>query len=206
MILMNFSKKERKRVIMTDKERFTTILKEECKDRFDVREFINWLEEKTDFFDAPASSKYHLSERGGLLKHSLNVYDTLVNICSLYAEEIPLSTIAIVGLLHDICKINFYSQERTYVKVDGKWIEKWGYVIQDNFPIGHGEKSVIILQQHFKLTKDEIMAIRWHMAGFDYAVKGGESAYSKATLSCKLLSLLEISDMLSSRILEGNWN
>ena len=133
------------------------------------------------------------------------MYDSLVNICSLYAEDIPQDSIAICGLFHDICKTNFYSQEMSYVKVNGNWIEKWGYVIDDKLPLGHGEKSVIILQQHFKLTKDEILAIRWHMSSFDYAVKGGEQAYSKATNQCKLLSLLEIADMISSRILEGEF-
>lgn len=191
---------------MTDREIFKNILQENCKDRFNVDEFIKWLEDRTDFFDAPASSKFHLSERGGLVKHSINVYETLRDICELYADEIPLDSIAICGLLHDICKTNFYSIENKNVKNNqGYWVTKQQYIIDDQFPIGHGEKSVIILQQHFKLKRDEIIAIRWHMNGFDFAVKGGEPAYAKASNSCKLLSLLEIADLLSTRILEGEF-
>lgn len=190
---------------MTNKEEFIKILEENCKNRFyNLKEFVKYLEDKTDFFDAPASTKYHLSEKGGLVKHSLNVYHTLKNLCCLYAENISQDSIAIVGLLHDLCKTNFYALEQKNVKTNYGWTTQWGYTIDDQYPIGHGEKSVILLQPYIKLTKDEILAIRWHMGGFDNAFKGGEIAYSKAISVCKLLSLLEISDLLSTRILESD--
>lgn len=188
---------------MTNKERFIDILNTYCKDRFDVNEFVNYLTTETDFFEAPASTKFHLSERGGLLQHSLHVYDTLSNLCELYYDTCDKSSIAICGLLHDICKTNFYKTEMKNVKTAFGWTSQPAYVIDDKFPVGHGEKSVIMLQRHIDLTNDEILAIRWHMNGFDCAVKGGEMAYSKATQVCKLLTMLETADLISSRILEG---
>ena len=183
---------------------FVDILETTCQSRFNVKRFINYLEIQTDFFKAPASTRFHLAEAGGLLEHSLHVYKTLITLAAIYAPEIPQDSLAICGLLHDICKTNFYKQEFKNVKTPNGWQEQLTYVVDDQFPIGHGEKSVIMLQQHMTLTKDEIMAIRWHMNGFDYAVKGGEQAYSNAVNKCKLLSLLEVSDLIASRLLEGD--
>ena len=188
---------------MTDKETFIKILTDNCQNRCDINNFINYLEKDTDFFYAPASTKFHLSEKGGLLKHSLNVYHTLSDMCMLYAPHISQDSIAICGLLHDICKTNFYTQELKYVKVNNQWTQQMQYVVNDTLPLGHGEKSVIILSQYFNLTVDEMIAIRWHMNGFDCAVKGGEMAYHKATTTSQLLTLLEISDLISSRLLEN---
>lgn len=187
------------------KQQFINILTEACSERFDVQKFIKYLEDETDFFYAPASTKFHLAERGGLLKHSVNVYLALSSLNMMYDEHIDPASLAICGLLHDICKTNFYTQEYKNVKVNGVWTQELQYVVNDKFPIGHGEKSVIILQQHFKLTDDEIIAIRWHMNGFDAAVRGGDYAYSKATQCCKLLSMLEIADLTASRLLETNF-
>ena len=109
--------------------------------------FINYLENQTDFFTAPASTKYHLSEKGGLLQHSLNVYECLIRLIDEYNINIDIASITICGLLHDICKANFYKQELKNVKVGATWTQQLQYVVDDQFPIGHGEKSVIILQQ-----------------------------------------------------------
>lgn len=190
---------------MTKQEEFINIVKTTCKDRFDTEAFLSWLKYNTDFFYAPASTKFHLAKKEGLLIHSLNVYHTLKDLCELYDEKISEDTIAICGLLHDICKINFYKLEPSWKKIDGSWKQVQGYVIDDAFPVGHGEKSVIILQHHITLTTDEIYAIRWHMNGFDNAVKGGEIAYQNATKKTKLLTLLECADLISSRILEGEF-
>ena len=187
------------------KQQFINILTESCSERFDVQEFISYLERDTDFFYAPASTKYHLAERGGLLRHSINVYLVLSALNNLYDLHINSSSLAICGLLHDICKTNFYTQEYKNVKINNTWTQELQYVVNDTFPIGHGEKSVIILQRHMKLTDDEIIAIRWHMNGFDAAVKGGDYAYAKATQCCKLLSMLEIADLTASRLLETNF-
>ena len=188
---------------MTNKERFDSILIDRCYNRFNVPEFIKYLETKTDFYTAPASTRYHLNCEGGLLKHSLNVYETLDNMCTLYGEEIDKSSIAICGLLHDLCKVNFYKQELKNVKVNGHWTTQLGYCVDDSFPIGHGEKSVIMLQRHMKLTDEEIASIRWHMGGFDSAVRGGDMSANQAADKYKLVTLLQVADLISSRILEG---
>lgn len=187
---------------MNDKEKFIDILNETCSNRFDVDKFIKYLE-LTDFFEAPASTKYHSCIKGGLLKHSLNVYEVLKQLCFLYNNSYDKSTIAICGLLHDICKTNFYTTEIRNVKENGCWTTKQQYVIKDSLPLGHGEKSVILLLNYnIPLTKDEMLAIRWHMGGFDNAIKGGELAYSTASNETMLVTLLQCADLISTYIFE----
>lgn len=193
--------------VQENKQKFIQILKDNCSNRFDVDEVIKKLEE-TDFFIAPASTKYHLSERGGLVQHSLNVYETLLCLSELYDTEssppIKHDSIAIVALFHDLCKANFYKESSRNVKTTFGWTTEQCYVVDDQFPLGHGEKSVIMTQRLFSLTDEEIIAIRWHMNGFDSAVKGGD--YSLATAAsgkhARLLTLLQCADMISSQILE----
>ena len=188
---------------MSNKERFISILKETCAGR-NVDSLIEYLEQSTDFFDAPASTKFHLCERGGLLQHSLNVYDTLSALCELYYEDCSKDTIAIVSLLHDICKANFYKQEMKNVKTALGWTTQPTYVVDDQLPLGHGEKSVImILSSGFKLKENEMLAIRWHMSGFDAAIKGGEYALSSAYSKTKLIALLQAADIICANALES---
>lgn len=131
----------------------------------------------SDFFKAPASTKYHNCHEGGLLEHSMNVYTQLkekLNNTEIYGKHSE-DTIIITALLHDICKANFYVSEPKNKKVyseegsksdsNGRfdWVSYMGYTIDDKCPLGHGEKSVIMLLYYIKLTKDELFAIRWHM-------------------------------------------
>ena len=190
--------------VQENKQKFIQILKDNCSNRFDIDEIIKKLEE-TDFFIAPASTKYHLSERGGLVQHSLNVYETLSNLCELYHEDYNKhDSIAIVALFHDLCKANFYKESSKNVKTTFGWTTEQCYVVDDQFPLGHGEKSVIMTQRLFSLTDEEIIAIRWHMNGFDSAVKGGDYSLASAASGkyAKLLTLLQCADMISSQILE----
>lgn len=142
--------------------------------------------EESDFFTAPASTKYHSCHEGGLAEHSLNVLTCLIEKNKIYNLGLGPDTVAITALLHDICKINFYKKGFKNVK-DGKkidwkgrevdnWIEKEVWEVEDQFPIGHGEKSVIILQQYIQLTPVEIAMIRWHMGGFDGSAMGLQNA------------------------------
>ena len=190
---------------MTDKELFISILKDNCKDRMNVEQVIEYLENSTDFFDAPASSKYHLNCRGGLLKHSLNVYHTLSNLCELYYEEVNKASLTIVALFHDLCKVNFYKLSTRNIKTPLGWTQEPYYIVDDQLPLGHGEKSVIMLQRLFSLTEEEILAIRWHMNGFDSAVKGGDYALATAANGKynKLITLTQCADMISAQILEN---
>ena len=153
---------------MTNQERFMQIFQEKIT-REGADKLLDFLV-KSDFFTAPASTRYHLACEGGLLQHSLNVYDCLVDILNrprvkeLYKIEYSDESIAIAGLLHDICKVNFYKTSFRNVKDEtGKWVSAPYYTIEDTLPYGHGEKSVYIVSGFMRLTRDEAFAIRYHM-------------------------------------------
>lgn len=156
-----------------------------------------------DFFTAPASARYHLSEAGGLCQHSINVYKRLKQIVRReygedYAKTFSEETLAICGLLHDVCKVNYYVTDYRNVKEDGKWVAKPYYKVEEKFPYGHGEKSVFIVTQYMRLTAEEAMAINWHMGGFDERVKGGSYSLSEALAKYKLPLLLHVADLMST--------
>ncbi len=124
----------------------------------------------SDFFTAPASTRFHGSYQGGLVEHSLNVYHCLRDYLSrprvqeLYKLCPSEETVAIVSLLHDVCKINCYHEGTRNVKgPDGKWQTVPTYDFQDDMPYGHGEKSVYIISGFMRLTREEAFAIRYHM-------------------------------------------
>ena len=153
---------------MTHQEHFMQIFQEKIT-REGADKLLDFLV-KSDFFTAPASTRYHGAHEGGLLEHSLNVYDCLVDILNrprmkeLYGIEYSDESIAIAGLLHDICKVNFYKTSFRNVKDEnGKWVSAPYYTIEDNLPYGHGEKSVYIVSGFMRLTRDEAFAIRYHM-------------------------------------------
>ena len=153
---------------MTNKERFIEIYRANIK-REGAEALLSYLEH-SDFFTAPASTKYHGAYEGGLLDHSLNVYDNLVDILSrprmrdVYGVHYNDESIAIAALLHDLCKVNFYKTSfRNAKDENGKWVSVPYYTIEDSLPYGHGEKSVYIASGFMKLTRDEAFAIRYHM-------------------------------------------
>ncbi|MBQ3489755.1 MAG: HD domain-containing protein [Clostridia bacterium] len=188
---------------MTEKQRFLEICRTEIK-REGLEKLLDWLE-KSDFYEAPASTKYHGNYAGGLLRHSLNVYDCLKRIASHYEEKnISAESIAIAALFHDVCKVNFYQKGYRNVKDEhGKWVQKEIYEINEKFPIGHGEKSCIILQWFFgKLDIHELLAIRYHMGSFDAAVKGGDFGISKAYEMAPLAAMLHLADLEATYLLE----
>ena len=163
-------------------------------------------EEKSDFFLAPASTRFHGCYEGGLLEHSLNVYDCLKSamprLKERYGDRFAYSdeSIAIAALLHDVCKTNFYVTEMRNVKKNGVWQQVPYYTINDQLPYGHGEKSVYIISSYMKLTRDEAFAIRYHM-GFS----GPEDAsqIGKALELFPLAFALCCADMEASYYLEG---
>lgn len=186
----------------SNKELFLSICRNKVK-REGIDELLMWLE-KTDFFTAPASTKFHGNYDGGLCEHSLFVYKTLQDITSLISEDISEESIAIAALFHDLCKVNFYKKGFRNVKDEdsGQWIRKEIYEIDDQLPLGHGEKSCLLIQRFMKLTVDEVLAIRYHMGGFDAAVKGGDYGMAKAQTMSPLVTLLQCADMISSNLLE----
>jgi len=150
----------------------------------------------TDFFTAPASTRFHSSCEGGLMYHSLCVYKRLVQLNEIENTEFSADTLALCALLHDVCKVNFYTTElRNKKNEKGQWEQVPYYTVDDKFPFGHGEKSVYMLQNFVSLSREESLAIRWHMGGFDDTVKGGNSAvFGTACNTTPLLVLLSTAD------------
>lgn len=151
--------------ILFMKEQFIALLKTVQRDGID--KLINYLE-TTDFYKAPASTRFHGNHEGGLLEHSLNVYEMLKEKLSHkpYSDMIQASeeTIILITLLHDICKTNFYTVDfRNKKNEDGMWVKEPYYTINDTIPYGHGEKSVMMISKFIDLTMEEMYAIRWHM-------------------------------------------
>ena len=145
------------------KEEIIKLLKSTNREGIDkVIEFM----EKSDFFTAPASTRFHGDHEGGLLEHSLKVYEILNEKLKHTPIEmnIPDDTIKIAALLHDICKVNFYKVSYRNAKNElGVWEKVPYYTIDDTIPYGHGEKSVMMITEYMKLTVEEKYAIRWHM-------------------------------------------
>ena len=181
-----------------NKQYFIDALKSTNREGIDV--LISYLEYETDFFTAPASTKYHLAYEGGLLEHSLNVLKMLKEEC-LDITEISSESIVLVSLLHDVCKANYYKKDYKNVKVDGVWQQVECYTVDDQLPLGHGEKSVMILQNFINLTPEEVIAIRWHMGGFE--PKDNYNYVNKAFNEYELAFLLHIADMKATYLLEN---
>lgn len=191
---------------MTDKEHFVSIFREKIK-REGSEDLLNFLlSESSDFFTAPASTRYHGAEAGGLCRHSLNVYDCLCDqlarprMKNLYGIHYSEESIAISALLHDLCKINFYRVESRNVKKNGVWQAVPYYTIDDRLPYGHGEKSVYIISGFMRLTRDEAFAIRYHM-GFSGPEDNG--TIGKALEMFPLAFALCVADMEAAYFMEG---
>lgn len=145
------------------KEKFLEIIKKVKREG--VEELITFLE-KSDFFKAPASTRFHGDYEGGLVEHSIKVYEILKHKVETNVEKIDISeeSIIIIALLHDICKTNFYKTDHRNAKNSlGVWEKVPYYTIDDTIPYGHGEKSVMMITEYIKLTSEEKYAIRWHM-------------------------------------------
>ena len=188
-------------MIKENKKKFLELYKNNIT-RDGADKLLEWLQ-KTDFFTAPASSKFHSNKEGGLCEHSLNVYNRMKQLCEQefgdkILEHISEESLAIITLLHDVCKVNTYKQELKNVKVDGNWVQKPFYVVDEELPYGHGEKSVYILSGFIKLTREEAMAINWHMGGFDARVLGGSYALSSAFYKYPIAVLLHMSDFMAT--------
>ena len=190
---------------MTSKERFIEIFKEKIT-RDGADKLLEFLE-KSDFFTAPASTRYHGAHEGGLLEHSLNVYDCLCDILArprmkeLYGVHYSDESIAIAALMHDVCKVNFYKTSFRNAKDEtGRWVSVPYYTIEDTLPYGHGEKSVYIVSGFLRLTRDEAFAIRYHM-GFSGTEDPGN--VGRALEMFPLAYALCCADMEAAFLMEG---
>ena len=185
---------------MSAKQEFIEIFQENIK-RPGSEKLLEWLSQ-SDFFVAPASTKYHSAFEGGLVQHSLNVYKLLKKRCAEYGIT-DGESIAICGLLHDICKANFYTVSYRNVKNErGIWEKVPYYTVDDQFPFGHGEKSVFVVERFMRLRENEAIASRWHMGGFDEAAKSGGFSISHAYEKYPLAVLLHMADLEATYLSE----
>ena len=151
---------------------------------------LEWLQ-TTDFFTAPASTRYHCACPSGLVQHSVNVYEVMMEK-HFDPETDSAESFALCALLHDVCKAQFYKISTRNVKNEktGQWEKVPYYTIEDAFPYGHGEKSVFLIERLVRLKPAEATAIRWHMGGCDDAARGGNFsisvAYDKYPIAVKL--------------------
>ena len=193
---------------MTNRERFIEIFQRDVK-REGADKLLAFLtSDNCDFFRAPASTRYHGAYEGGLLEHSLNVYDNLCDylarnrVKDVFGFEYSAESIAIAALLHDLCKVNFYVETTRNVKVNGVWESVPYFSINDQLPYGHGEKSVYIISGFMKLTRDEAFAIRYHM-GFSAGAPEERGNIGSALEKFPLAYALVAADMGASYFKEG---
>lgn len=171
----------------------------------------------SDFYRAPASTKYHLACPGGLLQHSLNVLDALRGLlqwnnienhwenhaaCKI-VDTIPDDSVIMMALLHDICKTYFYTTSTRNQKNErtGQWEKVPFYTVNDMMPLGHGAKSAMIVKQYTTLTSQETYAI-WHHMGFNGNYEN-DTAVGKSIEMYPAVLALQTADMMASKFMEG---
>lgn len=221
-----------------EQKKFDILAALDCLKRDGKNNLKKFLTEESDYFTAPASRAFHLNYEGGLAEHSWNVFDILVKKNEQYNLFYDYDTLAICGLLHDLCKVNFYkvvAEEPTepqmkylmglckgklpvvpgplhkdyvsklinYYKNGGEMPEytKGGFVIDDQLPIGHGEKSLVVILKYIDLTDDEMYAIRWHMSNWDLS-EYAKYSYNQAVQKSRLVTLLITADMEATNLVE----
>ena len=184
---------------MTEREEFLEIFRTHVT-RPGSEKLLDWMDSKTDFFSAPASTRFHGACEGGLCAHSLNVYRVLHGTF-FTPDEDSEETFAICALLHDLCKANFYKKGIRNVKNEatGQWEKVPSYSVEDRFPYGHGEKSVFLIERFMKLKTAEAVAIRWHMGAFDLSDSPeARGSFTLAGEKTPLLPILIAADGLAS--------
>ena len=190
-----------------NKNEFIEIYKENIT-RPGLDKLLNYLiSEQSDFFTAPCSTRFHGSYAGGLVQHSINVYNCLKDYLSrqrtkdVYGMNYTDESIALVSLLHDVCKMNFYSVDYRNAKNEqGVWEKVPYYTINDQLPYGHGEKSVYIVSGFMRLTREEAFAIRYHMG---FSGIEDRNSIGKAFEMFPLAFALSVADMEATYFLES---
>ncbi len=193
---------------VTKREEFIAVYQEHITRRGADR-LLAWLDsDASDFFTAPSSTRFHGSYEGGLVEHSLNVYECLKDYLSrprtkeLYGMDYTPETIAITALLHDICKVGFYAVDYRNAKNEqGVWERVPYYTIRDSLPYGHGEKSVYMIQCFMHLTQDEAFAIRYHMG---FSGIEDKNSIGRALEMFPLALAVNVADMEATYYLEGS--
>ena len=178
-------------------EIYTTYINRDGADKL-----LDYLE-KSDFFVAPASMRRHCSYEGGLCDHSIHVYKRMLRLVEAeygenWQDTVSHESVAIMALLHDLCKIDTYVKDFRNVKVDGVWTKVPCYKTEEALPYGHGEKSVYIISAFLRLTREEALAINWHMGEYDARVKGGSYAMADAYYKYPICLLLHLADLTAT--------
>ena len=194
---------------MTNVKRFKKIVTETI-ERDGIDNLMEWVEHETDFFTAPASTRYHGSYEGGLLEHSLNVYDRLVwemenTVGAGWQEIYSTESIAIIALFHDLCKIDRYIITEKWRKDEnGDWEAYEAYEYnKEKAEMGHGAQSVFYLQKFIQLTELEAQAIFWHMGAYDISPYATLAACSETFKWNPLAFLTHRADMAATYVTEN---
>ncbi len=195
------------KTIQEYKQEFIKIFTDNIK-RDGADKLLEYLSNSSDFFTAPASGRRHNSFEGGLCAHSINVYNRFKKlIISEYGEDYQQTlsdeSIAIIALLHDLCKINTYTVDFRNQKIDGQWVQVPYFAYNNTLPYGHGEKSVYIASGFMRLTREEAMSINWHMGGFDPRTSA-TSDLADAYTSFPVAVLFHIADLSATYLDENN--
>ena len=193
---------------MTKREEFIAVYQENIQRRGADR-LLEWLDsDASDFFTAPSSTRFHGAYEGGLVEHSLNVYECLKDYLNrprtkeLYGMDYTPETIAVTALLHDICKVGFYAVDYRNAKNEqGVWEKVPYYTVRDTLPSGHGEKSVYMIQSFMRLTRDEAFAIRYHMG---FSGNEDKNSVGRALEMFPLALAVNVADMEATYDLEGS--
>ncbi len=193
---------------MNAREEFIELYQTHIK-RSGAQNLLDYLmSDASDFFTAPSSTRFHGSHEGGLVEHSVNVYHCLKDYLmrprtkELYRMDYSEETIALVSLLHDICKLNFYKTDYRNAKNEkGVWEKVPYYTIDDTLPYGHGEKSVYIISSYMRLSREEAFAIRYHMG---FSGIEDKNSIGKAFEMFPLAFALSVADMEATYYLEAN--
>ncbi len=178
-----------------EKELFENLYREHIH-RPGSEELLSWLNQ-TDFFTAPASTKYDMAVPHGLVNHSIGMYQRLTALVKMENLKANDESVAIVGLLHDVGKANYFAEEEKNVKnAQGQWVKQKYYTIKDALPLGEA-KSLFLISSVMHLTPEEAMAIRWVKGGFDTAAKNNSPVVSNAFRDCPLAVLASIADTMA---------
>lgn len=166
-------------------------------------ELLDFLRD-TDFYTAPASTRFHGAHEGGLVEHSVNVWNEICRLMRVYKDVViaPAESIALVSLLHGLCKIGCYKTELRNAKENGVWIQKPYYTFVEDFPYGgHGSKSVFLIQRFMTLSDEEAVAINCHMG---FSEQGANvAAISSAFERYSLAWLLHVADESATYMVEA---
>lgn len=171
-----------------------------------LNDLIAWLD-TTDFFSAPASTRFHGNYDGGLVEHSLHVLEfalTNLNWAMKYKPDMQnlQESVIISSLFHDVCKVNQYTwgEEKWTKNEAGRWVSYSSYGYNDELPMGHGEKSIYYISKHMELKKSEILAIRWHMGSTEVGTQfDGLTKYAyQQAFDDPLVKLIHVADMAST--------